>query len=279
MDNEKMGKFILELRKSHQMTQKELAIKLNVSDKAVSKWERGLSSPDISLLLSISNILGVTTTELLNGERTSVKENINVETVVANALEYGEKTAKRKINLTKSVWSAVFTILLLIGISVVSIVNVAISGTFTWSLIPISAIIFTWLVFFPSIKFGMNGIIGSLIAFSLFIAPFLFVLDYTIKRITGNNQPVFEMGIRIAPLSIVFIWVAFFLLKKLKTRKLFAIALLVLIASPISFLTNIMIAGIINQPLFSGQIIINALTLVLASIILFIIELVIRKKS
>ena len=279
MDNEKMGQFILELRKSHQMTQKELAVKLNVSDKAVSKWERGLSCPDISLLLPISNILGVTTTELLNGERTDVKETINVETVVANALEYGEKTAKRKISLTKSIWSAVFTILLLIGISVVSIVNVAVSGTFTWSLISISAIIFTWLVFFPAIKFGMNGIIGSLIGFSLFIVPFLFVLDYAIARITGYNQPIFEMGIRIAPLSIVFIWAAFFLFKKFKTRKMLVIAFLVLLASPISFLTNIMIAGMMNQPLFSVQIILNALTLLVVASILFIIELVVRKKS
>ena len=61
MDNEKVGQFILGLRKANQMTQKELAEKLNISDKAVSKWERGLSYPDISLLSSLSDILGVTT--------------------------------------------------------------------------------------------------------------------------------------------------------------------------------------------------------------------------
>lgn len=65
MENEKMGQLISELRKSKQMTQKYLAEKLHVSDKAVSKWERGLSYPDISLLLPISDILDVTIAELL----------------------------------------------------------------------------------------------------------------------------------------------------------------------------------------------------------------------
>jgi len=61
MNNEKMGRFISELRKSRQLTQKDLAAKLNITDKAVSKWERGLSCPDISLLSPIAGILGVTT--------------------------------------------------------------------------------------------------------------------------------------------------------------------------------------------------------------------------
>jgi len=72
MDNKKMGEFILEMRKEKQMTQKNLAEKLNITDKAVSKWERGLSYPDISLLPSIAEALGVTTGELLNGEETAV---------------------------------------------------------------------------------------------------------------------------------------------------------------------------------------------------------------
>lgn len=74
-----------------------------ISGKAVSKWERGLSCFDISLLSPISEILGVTTTELLNGERAGVKETTNVEIIVANDLEYGEKTVKRKINLTQNI--------------------------------------------------------------------------------------------------------------------------------------------------------------------------------
>ena len=54
MDNQKFGKFIKELRKKSNMTQKELGEKLNVTDKAVSKWERGLSFPDITIINSLA---------------------------------------------------------------------------------------------------------------------------------------------------------------------------------------------------------------------------------
>lgn len=66
-DNEKMGNFISEMRRSQNLTQKELAAKLEITDKAISKWERGISCPDISLLIPLARILGVTTSELLNG--------------------------------------------------------------------------------------------------------------------------------------------------------------------------------------------------------------------
>ena len=70
MDNEKMekiGKFISELRKSKGLTQKDLAEQMGVTDKAVSKWERGQSYPDISLIIPLSELFGVTANELLNG--------------------------------------------------------------------------------------------------------------------------------------------------------------------------------------------------------------------
>ena len=71
MDNEKMtkiGELISELRKSKGMTQKDLAEQLGVTDKAVSKWERGQSYPDISLIIPLSDLLGVTANELLSGK-------------------------------------------------------------------------------------------------------------------------------------------------------------------------------------------------------------------
>ena len=69
MDKEKTGQLITELRKEKGLTQKQLAEALNVTDKAVSKWERGLSFPDISMLEPISELLGVSIMEILAGER------------------------------------------------------------------------------------------------------------------------------------------------------------------------------------------------------------------
>ncbi|MCL2051561.1 MAG: helix-turn-helix domain-containing protein [Lachnospiraceae bacterium] len=68
MDNKQTGALISRLRKAKNMTQKELAEKLAVTDKAVSKWERGLGYPDISILPLLASILGVTVEEILSGD-------------------------------------------------------------------------------------------------------------------------------------------------------------------------------------------------------------------
>lgn len=81
INQEKFGAFVSELRKQKNLTQKELAQKLFISDKAVSKWERGLSMPDITLLIPLANLLGVTTTELLSGQHIHVPEQLNVQQV------------------------------------------------------------------------------------------------------------------------------------------------------------------------------------------------------
>lgn len=67
MDALKIGKFICDKRKNLNMTQSELASKLHITDKAVSKWERGLSLPDISILIPLSEILNVSLYDLLKG--------------------------------------------------------------------------------------------------------------------------------------------------------------------------------------------------------------------
>lgn len=74
IDNQKFGAFLTALRKEKGITQKELAEKLFVSDKAVSKWERGASIPSIGLLLPLAELLGVTAPELLRGERETLQE-------------------------------------------------------------------------------------------------------------------------------------------------------------------------------------------------------------
>ena len=83
IDKEKFGIFVCERRKEKKMTQKELAEKLYVSDKAVSKWERGLSMPDISLLIPMSEVLEVTVTELLEGKKMEKSEQLSTEQVEA----------------------------------------------------------------------------------------------------------------------------------------------------------------------------------------------------
>ena len=76
MDNKKFGKFILQLRKEKGWTQQEFADKIFVTDKAVSKWERGLCFPDISLMIPIAELFSISVSELLKGEKNE-NESIN----------------------------------------------------------------------------------------------------------------------------------------------------------------------------------------------------------
>ena len=74
MDAKKLGLFIALLRKEQNMTQADLARKLQVTDKAISKWERGLGLPDINSIEPLAEALGVTVLEIMRSERIPVEE-------------------------------------------------------------------------------------------------------------------------------------------------------------------------------------------------------------
>lgn len=96
MDNTKTGALIKELRKEKKLTQLELAKALHVTDRAVSKWERGICAPDIGLLEPLSAVLGVTVTELIAGERFEEKPAAAVEENVQKAINYSDKGMKNQ---------------------------------------------------------------------------------------------------------------------------------------------------------------------------------------
>ena len=93
MDPKKTGIIISDARKKLKMTQKDLADKLYVSDKAVSKWERGLCFPDISVLIPLTEILNISLYDLLRGEKVNKKE---VEETLKNTINYSNSEINRK---------------------------------------------------------------------------------------------------------------------------------------------------------------------------------------
>ena len=86
MNQEAFGTFIRTLRKEKNLTQKELGSRLHLTDKAISKWERGQTLPDITMIEKIAEELGVTTLELMQGKRieeeTITKEEVSSVTKV-----------------------------------------------------------------------------------------------------------------------------------------------------------------------------------------------------
>jgi transcriptional regulator with XRE-family HTH domain len=74
MDQIKIGKFIAECRKKNNLTQMQLAEKLNITDRAISKWENGKAMPDSGIMLDLCNELGISVNELLSGEMIEMKD-------------------------------------------------------------------------------------------------------------------------------------------------------------------------------------------------------------
>lgn len=229
--------------------------------------ESGLSCPDISLLNSIADILGVTAGELLNGHRSEAAAAKDIDKTVDNALAYAEKSAERKIISFRNVLSISFSLLFLLGIIVCSICDIAISGRFTWSLYPISSILFVWLVFLPLLMYGCKGIPGSLAAFSVLIIPFL----YVISKIADNNLIVL-LGIRISLSSLIYLWCVYFIFRKLKERRILAAAVSLLLAIPLCAVINISVAKILLIPFFDIWDVLTFAVITVIAAVLFVID-------
>ena len=113
MNQEKTGKFIADCRKSKNFTQEQLAEKLGLSKNAISKWERGLNMPDISIMQELCNILDISLNELFNGESNASDNGI------INYLK--EEKKKRKRRLIISIISII--LILIISLLLIFFIN------------------------------------------------------------------------------------------------------------------------------------------------------------
>ena len=115
MDQIRIGAFIAGLRKEKNMTQKELAEKLGVTDRAISKWENGRGLPDVSLMKPLCETLDISINELLSGERIKKEEfQEKSEFNFLNTIDYTQKKIKKNTIFRKLV--AAFTVLALLTV-------------------------------------------------------------------------------------------------------------------------------------------------------------------
>lgn len=272
MNNNKMGLFIAGLRKEKQMTQRELAEQLHITDKAVSKWERGLSFPDISLLPGLSEILGVSIDELLNGERAEPEKKAaaSVETV----LHYADRSMENRVKSVQVIGAAVFSLLLLAGIAVCAICDMAISGGLTWSLVPISSMVFAWFVLFPVIRFWGRGVVGSLAALTVLILPFLWGLDIFI----ADSGMLLHIGVRMVLVAVGFLWVIFALFRVFRKRKFLAGGIAMLLSIPVILLINLCLSAFVSEPPADIWDVLAFSVLAAGAVIFYILDFITTKK-
>ena len=149
MDQIKIGRFIAERRKKAGLTQLQLAEKLGITDKAISKWERGLAMPDTSIMLELCDIISISVNELLCGEKFDMENNDqkNEQLLLDMAKELEKKN--------KTIWTSMWTIM---GVSIIALISGIFIVSFfvpegMWQLI---AILGLCVLFLPSCFYALK---------------------------------------------------------------------------------------------------------------------------
>ena len=142
MDQVKIGRFIAECRKLKEMTQMQLAEKLGITDRAVSKWENGKSMPDAALMLELCDILSISVNELLSGEKIDMENNNqkNEQLLLDIAKELEKKN--------KTIWASMWAIMI---VSIISLITGLFIAAYlipegVWQLVAILGICIVFLV-------------------------------------------------------------------------------------------------------------------------------------
>ena len=140
MDQLKIGRFIAECRKEEKLTQMQLAEKLNITDKAISKWERGIAMPDSSVMLDLCAILGISVNELLNGGRIMDNEQKNEELLLEMTKELERKN--------KTIWNAMWAIMTvsIIGLIAGLLISAFLIPEGSWMLVAILSVVIVFLI-------------------------------------------------------------------------------------------------------------------------------------
>lgn len=265
MNQTEIGNFIARCRKKQKLTQAQLAEKLNITDRAVSKWETGKSMPDSSIMLELCAILDITVNELLSGEEIEMEPYENYEKKAEENLLALKQ--KEENNLSKNrIIAILFSVTCFIGVVVCLTCDIAIAGHLTWSPIPLSSIALAWVVCFPNILLGKRGITVSLTALSVFIIPYLYLLSFLLKVHT-----IFTIGTATAIPAILFLWLVSALFARMgKAKPLWTLGISLLAAVPFVFIINLILARMINEPILDVWDVLTVFLLLVLAFVAFV---------
>jgi transcriptional regulator with XRE-family HTH domain len=237
MDSKKIGDYISTLRRKRNLTQKDLADQLGVTDKAVSKWERGAGYPDISLLKPLAEILGTSVNELLEGEALNDKSGVP-ESNIENALEYADKLLTVKENKIGKIINNLLAVSMLIAICTCVIVNIAVNHRLSWSILVIDGCVMGCLLLLPPLHMKKRGLIYSLGLLTVFIIPFLAVIEYMTSGSIKTSGWLWRIGVPVSITWLVIIWFLLFLYTKFRINLWYFIGIILLLGVPGHIITN-----------------------------------------
>lgn len=269
-----MGELIARLRRERHMTQKDLAAQLGVTDKAVSKWERNLSCPDVALLLPLSDALGITASELLRGERQASEAE---EQAVRSALLYSGKSLLERVQQAKRVIFLILSAAFLLAAAVCLLCDYCTAGHLSWSWIVLISLLYALGMALPLLRAEKQVMRKLLLAASAGILPYLGGLSLILR------QPmVFWLGGCIALLSLLWLWAVLRLLlrlaPRLRGRKRRTTGIALLLTLPLAWAIQAVCAWLLREPAALAEGWISTLSTVLAAAACFLWDALAARK-
>lgn len=263
MEEKQIGLFIRDRRLALGLTQQQLADKLGVTDKAVSKWERCVSCPDITLLRELADTLEVSVSELLAGELESKSSLVpqEVEDVVLDTVSYAE-TARRK----NSGWRFWLFVALSANCLLAALVLLILYGVLGNPdlLLASKCVGFGWAVCYPLLRSQRHPIRDFLLLLSLAIVPFLL-------QFPGD---FWHWALWIVLFADIYLWAVYFICRKLlHTRVWLAAGWTFLLGAVLSF----GIYAILSSRAIDGSFIGTVITAITAGVC-FLIDFALRRQ-
>lgn len=219
-DKKSFGKYIAEKRKEANLTQEELANKLYVIPTTISKWERGITYPDITMITKLCNILNISEHEFfiacddesLNEERREIKKYRTIK-----------KWLLYSLNISY-----------IIGLFVCLLCNIIIDHTLSWFLIVLVSILIAFTV--TTLPFYLKKNKYKLFKVSLILTLLVYLLLFTINFVYKDNW-LFG-GLKIASFVFIFLWLAILIITFTNMKKYFKTAISLVLISLLTIFTN-----------------------------------------
>lgn len=164
-----------------------------------------------------------------------------------------------------------------LGIIVCAIIDMAINGTFSWSLYPIASIVLVFLLAFPIIHRGKKGIVLALCVLTVVIIPYLYALD----RIAGTEGVIVKVGGVIAFLVLIYLWLTCLIIKLCKGRMWLGIGIAMFLAAPLSVLINYSLSLTLTPEAATFDVwdVLDSVILLAGGVALICFDFILKKKS
>lgn len=234
--NENIGILIQKLRKEKNMTQKELADKLHVSDKAISKWECGNGIPDIENLTALADLFDISINDLLHGNKSEEPERF------LHSSFYKQVPKEYTPKILKIAGFALLGLSIFVC-AVCLVADYYDTEKFTWSVYAVVGIVYGCLLIVPPLLIQRNWIKLLLINLTWSILPFLYIIEV----LTNTSGWMLGLALPLCVLTVSSCWILYYIIAVKKKNIYFSFGIVIMLSGIIRFATYLLTSAYLDM--------------------------------